>query len=181
MQPTSGASPDPFSVMKKLVGIACCILLASANAGCASLHARGDNESGNPTAFAGTRLNLAALHEDWGALSLYRSRGVRPPTRPLLDLPASFAFDVFALPDDLIGQLGRNGGNWIWAESASADKLPYIRISSTGSGFRIAHVSTRRDAMPMRPYLLASLSGLLRSGCATVRTADDAHVRSPKV
>ncbi|TDU25540.1 uncharacterized protein YceK [Panacagrimonas perspica] len=91
--------------MKALI----CALLAVAAvsvSGCASTRAEGRTAYGVPTVYAGTRLNMAALNEDYGKLAVYRSYGgIEPPENPIIDAPISFVVDTVVLPMDA----------WYWA------------------------------------------------------------------
>lgn len=75
--------------------------------GCASTEASGRTAWGKPTVYAGTKLNTAALNEDYAMLSIYKQYGVEAPPNPMIDAPLSFAFDTVMLPMDA----------WYWANS----------------------------------------------------------------
>ena len=99
---------------------AICILISASAAvsGCATSTADGRNASRRPTVYAGTRLNLAAINEDYGRLSTYQKYGINAPENPLLDMPFSLLADTFLLPGDA----------WYWA----GDKVGLTRPSWSG-------------------------------------------------
>ncbi len=85
----------------KAVFCAGAVLIAVSASGCATSRAEGRTAYGKPTVYAGTRLNMAALNEDYGQLAAYRTySGVEPPANPTYDAPLSFAIDTFLLPMD---------------------------------------------------------------------------------
>ena len=51
--------------------------------------------SSSPRIYSGTRLDIHAISDNHYELKKF---GVAPPKYPLLDLPASFAFDTLILP-----------------------------------------------------------------------------------
>lgn len=51
-----------------------------------------------PKYFTGTRLNVAALRDDWVTLAEFERHGMKPAPYPLADLPFSVALDLFLTP-----------------------------------------------------------------------------------
>ncbi len=64
-------------------------------AGCATYKTIDNSKAGSPIFFSGTRLDIHAINNNTAALKKF---DVAPPEYPLLDLPASFAFDLFLSP-----------------------------------------------------------------------------------
>ncbi|MGQ0698640.1 MAG: YceK/YidQ family lipoprotein [Panacagrimonas sp.] len=89
----------------KAICCAAIIVVATMSGGCASTRVEGRNASGSPTLYAGTRLNVAALNEDYATLSIYEASGVHAPSNPAIDAPLSFFADTVLLPIDA----------WYWA------------------------------------------------------------------
>ncbi|WP_169577466.1 YceK/YidQ family lipoprotein [Sinimarinibacterium sp. CAU 1509] len=52
----------------------------------------------SPKFFTGTRLNIAAIGEDYETLSHFGRYGMKPAKYPIVDLPLSGAFDIVLLP-----------------------------------------------------------------------------------
>ncbi|MCW5617935.1 MAG: YceK/YidQ family lipoprotein, partial [Nitrosomonas sp.] len=67
------------------------------SAGCATYKTISAVKYGNssPRIYSGTRLNIYAISNNRSALNMF---DVEPPEYPMLDLPASFAFDTLILP-----------------------------------------------------------------------------------
>ena len=84
----------------KIVALLLLVSAVGLTSGCASVRASGRTAWGEPTVYAGTRLNTAALDEDDAQLSIYRQYGVEAPANPRIDAPLSFAFDTLMLPVD---------------------------------------------------------------------------------
>ena len=94
--------------MRTVIGLL--IVTSVAISGCATTAADGRNASRNPTVYAGTRLNFAAVREDYARLSTYQKYGIEAPQNPALDMPLSVFADTLLLPMDA----------WYWA----TDKVP---------------------------------------------------------
>ncbi|MDR3418160.1 MAG: YceK/YidQ family lipoprotein [Nevskia sp.] len=82
------------------------LALVAALSGCATIEAtEADCTKCSLVAYAGTRLDVAALSHDGEALERFERAGVSAPAYPALDLPFSFALDSVILfaPRDLPG------------------------------------------------------------------------------
>ena len=63
-------------------------------AGCATSKNLVSNEFGYPGFYSGTRLNLAALNQDYSQLDEFARKGIQPPAYPAIDLPFSLVGDT---------------------------------------------------------------------------------------
>ena len=88
-------------IVKAVICVSIAVIAAASVSGCASTRAEGRTAYGIPTVYAGTRLNMAALNENYGKLAVYRSYGgIEPPENPIVDAPLSFVIDTVMLPMD---------------------------------------------------------------------------------
>lgn len=102
----------------KSVFCALMAVVAVSVSGCATSRAEGLTAYGKPTVFAGTRLNMAALNEDYGKLAVYKSYGcIEPPPNPAYDVPFSLAADTLLLPMDALyvasDKIGLGRPSWL--------------------------------------------------------------------
>lgn len=102
----------------KSVFYALMAVVAVSVSGCATSLAEGRTAYGKPTVYAGTRLNMAALNEDYGKLAIYKSySGVEPPLNPAYDAPFSFGLDTLLLPMDALyvasDKIGLGRPSWL--------------------------------------------------------------------
>lgn len=106
--------------MKAVICASVAVVVAASVSGCASTRAEGRTAYGIPTVYAGTRLNMAALNEDYGKLAVYRSYGgIEPPENPIVDAPLSFVVDTVVLPMDA----------WYWAsDKVGLGRPTFVRM-----------------------------------------------------
>ena len=81
--------------MTKWLRIIVAWLLITCVYGCATIDTISSAKPGSPKFFSGTRLDINALSDNKVAMKKFQ---VEPPKYPMLDLPASFAADLFMSP-----------------------------------------------------------------------------------
>lgn len=89
--------------MKSFARITAVLLLTSLTA-CATVDSASRVSAHSPRYYTGTRLNVAALNEDFETLQRFETYGMQPALYPVADLPLSFAADTVLLPYLLLCQ-----------------------------------------------------------------------------
>ena len=78
--------------MAKLIAL---LLVLSSFTGCATYRSIEATQPGSPKVYSGTRMNIAALRQDDGALQRFHAEA---PAYPALDLPFSLVLDTVMFP-----------------------------------------------------------------------------------